>query len=317
MSDQKPTTITVLIPVYNECGTLEPLVEGITHSLSGMRHRILFVDDGSTDGSYEQLCALRERFDTIDLIKFRRNFGKSAALAAGFARAEGDLLFTMDADLQDDPKEIPRFIEKLNEGYDLVSGWKAVRHDPWNKTFPSKVYNAIVERLTGLTIHDVNCGFKLYRMEVVKQLRIYGDQHRLIPVYAASLGYRIGEITVEHHPRTYGMSKYGFKRFSRGALDLATAIFLTHHLFTPGHFFGRVGVILGGLGGLSLLVAALGLCVKSHLVLAVLAIAGVVLIVGGLLAAGLGLCTELALRQFVDPAPYAYISEERVKRNDT
>lgn len=314
MSDQQPITVTVLIPVYNECGTLERLVEGITQSLAAFDHRIVFVDDGSTDGSYELLCALRDRYSTIDLVRFRRNFGKSAALAAGFARVHSDVVFTMDADLQDDPKEIPRFLAKLDEGYDVVSGWKAVRHDPWHKTFPSRVYNAFVAWATGLTIHDVNCGFKLYRADVIEKIRLYGDMHRLIPVYASNLGYRVGEISVEHHPRTYGVSKYGFKRFSRGALDLMTALFLTYHLFTPGHFFGKVGLAAGGLGALFLLASALGFCIKSMLALTLLAIVGTGLLVGGALSIGLGLCAELILRHFVDPIPAAFVAEERVTR---
>lgn len=302
--------ITVLIPVFNERETLEPLALRISEQLAQHEHRILFVDDGSSDGSYDVMRALRERLGTVDIIKFRRNFGKSAALAAGFARAEGDLLFTMDADLQDDPKEIPRFIEKLNEGYDVVCGWKAVRHDPWHKTFPSHIYNRFVARVSGLKIHDINCGFKLFRMEVVKKIRLYGDLHRLIPVFADNLGYRVGEIVVEHHPRTYGVSKYGFERFSRGALDVLTALFLTHHLFTPGHFFGKAGFSLFAVGVLCLVGAALGLLLQTHAALAAIAIGGLTLCVGGILLVGLGLIGELTLRHFVDHNPDPYVEEE-------
>jgi len=315
-SGVKPLTVTVLIPVYNERGTLEALVDGISRSLAGYQHRILFIDDGSTDGSYELLCALRDRYPTIDLVRFRRNFGKSVALAAGFARAESDVLFTMDADLQDDPKEIPRFIEKLNEGFDVVSGWKTVRHDPWHKTFPSRIYNGFVSRVTGLAIHDVNCGFKLYRTDVVKRIRLYGDMHRLIPVYAKNLGYRVGEISVEHHPRTYGVSKYGVKRFSRGALDLMTALFLTHHLFTPGRFFGKVGLGSAALDAVFLVLSVLGLCFQFKAGLAILAVIGSGMIIGGALSVGLGLCAELILRHFVDPVPSAYVADERITRPD-
>ena len=297
--------LTFVIPVFNERGTLEPLVEGILEQAQPHEVRIIFVDDGSTDGSHDKLRELHERHSAVDVLRFRRNLGKSAALAAGFARAGGDLLITMDSDLQDDPKEIPRFIEAIADGNDVVVGWKRVRHDPWHKTFPSRVYNGLVARIFGLGIHDVNCGFKALRMEVAKNIEIHGEMHRLIPVLAADLGYIVAEIPVQHRSRRYGVSKYGIERFSRGALDVLTLLFLSRYLHKPGHFLGRVGFVVIGLGILSGLGACIGLG-------SALGIAGVVCVVGGLTIVGLGLVAELLSRQLAvhDLAPY--IAEERL-----
>ncbi len=308
--------ITFVIPVYNERDTLEALVEGITEHVGSHEHRILFVADGSTDGSYDVLCRLRERFATVDIIRFRRNFGKSAALAAGFARAEGDLLFTMDADLQDDPKEIPRFIEKLNEGYDVVSGWKAVRRDPWHKRFSSRIYNWFTSRVFRLGIHDINCGYKLYRTEVVKRIPMYGGLHRLTPALAASLGYRIAELTVEHHPRRFGVSKYGLERFWRGALDILAVWFLSRHLHTPGHFFGKLGFAAVGLGSLSAFAGVFGwLFLDATAVFAAMLVIGVILLMTGLGLIGLGLVAELLLRRCAPADPSVYIAEEHIRNS--
>ncbi len=215
--------ITVIIPAYNECETLSPLAEQVRARLGAFEHRIVFIDDGSTDDSWDVLRTLHAKFEDIDAVRFRENFGKTSALAAGFARAEGDLVITMDADLQDDPKELGRFIDKINEGFDVVSGWKVRRHDPWTKTFPSKVYNRLISFVFGLELHDINCGFKALRTNIAKQLPLRGDMHRLIPVLAAQIGARITEIPVEHHPRRCGSSKYGVERFWRGIRDAASA----------------------------------------------------------------------------------------------
>ncbi|MDQ1256282.1 MAG: hypothetical protein QG656_878 [Candidatus Hydrogenedentes bacterium] len=296
--------ITFVVPVYNERDTLEALAEGIAANVAPHAHRILFIDDGSTDGSFETLCALQQRFSNVDIVRFRRNFGKSAALAAGFARAEGDLVFTMDADLQDDPREIPRFIAKLEEGYDVVSGWKKERHDPWHKTVPSRIFNGLVARQFGLDIHDINCGFKLYRAEVVKNVPMYGELHRLIPALAASLGYRVAEIPVQHHPRRFGQSKYGFERFSRGAMDALSVWFLGRYLYSPGHLFGKAAMAAWALAALSLLGAAA--CGT-----AAWAIIGVVLAMGGFLLLGQGLVAELAVRHRPSLDTGTLIAEER------
>ncbi|MBN2311781.1 MAG: glycosyltransferase [Candidatus Hydrogenedentes bacterium] len=304
-------SITFVIPVYNERDTLEPLVQGITEHVGSREHTILFVDDGSTDGSSELLDDLKQRLDTVEVIRLRGNFGKSAALAAGFAHAEGDLVFTMDSDLQDEPKEIPRFIEKLDEGFDLVCGWKAVRHDPWHKTVPSRIYNGFVSWLFAVPLHDVNCGFKLFRRAVVKQIELYGEMHRLIPVMAHNLNYRVAEIAVEHHPRRYGQSKYGIERLSRGALDVLTMWFLTRYRHQPGHFFGKYGVLQGALGVLSVAVGVvLGLAGQSGAVSAALWAVGLVFCATGGLTICLGLMAELALRHFVHIDPAVYIEEQ-------
>ena len=211
--------IVVVIPVCNEQHTLETLTEGIVAQLSEQDYRILFVDDGSTDTSYRTLLSLRQSNDRIDVIKFAENSGKTRALHVAFSRIDADVVVTMDADLQDDPKELPRLLAALDEGLDLVCGWKEKRHDPLHKTLPSKVYNGLITRLFGIDIHDVNTGFKAMRGEVARSLTLYADFHRLLPVMAAQGGYRVGEIPVEHHPRRFGKSKYGFSRFYEGVRD--------------------------------------------------------------------------------------------------
>jgi glycosyltransferase involved in cell wall biosynthesis len=300
--------------VYNERETLEPLVAGITEHIAPHPHRIILVDDGSRDGSYEVMCALREKYSTIQIIRLRGNFGKSAALAAGFAHADGDVVFTMDSDLQDEPKEIPRFLEKMAEGYDVVCGWKAVRDDPWHKTIPSHFYNRFVSWLFDVPLHDVNCGFKAFRVDVVKRIQVYGEMHRLIPVMAHSLNYRVGEIPVEHHRRRYGKSKYGFERFSRGALDVLTMWFLSRHKHAPGHFFGKLGFLQGFGGVVALLVGGhLWYWDYSEAAGVALCLAGVVLLASGALTVSLGLLAELVLRHFVHIDPAVYIAADNGK----
>ncbi|HOZ46681.1 MAG TPA: glycosyltransferase family 2 protein [Candidatus Hydrogenedentes bacterium] len=303
--------IDFVIPVFNERDSLERLVAGITEHVGPHLHRIVLVDDGSTDGSFEVICRLREAYDTVDAIRFRRNFGKSAALAAGFGHADGDVVFTMDADLQDDPKEIPRFLEKIEEGFDVVSGWKRVRHDPWHKTMPSQVFNGGIARIFGLDLHDVNCGFKAYRREVVKAIRVYGERHRLLPVLAQERGYRIGEIEVEHHARAFGRSKYGFERFARGAMDVLSVWFLRRYRHSPGHFFAGIGMASASLGVLALLIAAVLALAGHPLKAGALMAAGMIAGVGGWVSVGLGLLAELV----VERAPFDVamcIAEEHV-----
>jgi len=312
--------ITIVVPVYNERESLELLAEGIARHASAHEHRIVFVDDGSTDGSWEVLCRLHEQFDTVDVVRFRRNFGKSAALAAGFRCAEGDCVITMDGDLQDDPKEIPRLIEKLEEGWDVVAGWKQQRNDPWHKTLPSRLYNGVVARLFGLDLHDVNSGYKAYRAEVVKSIHVYGEQHRLIPVLAAGLGYRVTEIPVEHHPRRYGKSKYGLKRFPRGAIDVVTVYFLSRYRHAPGHFFGKLGLGAGLLGLIIACAAGTAWTVLGQPFLGVaLGVVSAGLLAGGCTAAAVGLAAELLVRlaaerdssQQPSTYPASYVKEER------
>lgn len=236
--------LSFVIPLKDEEGTLEELYEGILKNVpSNLSFEIIFIDDGSSDNSYEILKGIHERDKKVKIIRFRRNFGKSSALFAGFNRVKGDIIITMDADLQDDPKEIPKFIEKIKEGYDLVSGWKKKRKDPITKTLPSKIFNKLSSILTGVKIHDFNCGYKAYRREVVENLEIYGELYRYIPALVNSKGFKITEIPVEHHERKYGRSKYGWERISKGFLDLITVIFLTRFLKRPMHLFGGVGIL--------------------------------------------------------------------------
>jgi glycosyltransferase involved in cell wall biosynthesis len=236
--------ISVVVPVYNEVESLPELVSQLKKVLEDQgRWEILFIDDGSTDGSSEYLKKLAQNEDSIKLIRLHRNYGKSAALAEGFKYAEGDYVVTLDADLQDDPAEIPNLIAKLEEGYDLVSGWKVDRKDPWTKTFPSRVFNFVTRFMTGVKIHDFNCGLKIYRQAVVKSLDIYGGRHRYIPALAGEKRFKVGEIPVNHRPRKYGKTKYGGTRFFHGFFDLLTILFLSRYTQNPLHLFGYFGLL--------------------------------------------------------------------------
>jgi glycosyltransferase involved in cell wall biosynthesis len=247
--------ISLVIPVFNERESLLPLCEEIA-AVAAEHHldlEVLFVDDGSGDGSWGAIRELAGRLKWVHGIRFRRNFGKAAALAAGFRAARGDVILTLDADLQDDPKEIPRFLTALETGYDVVSGWKKVRLDPWHKVWPSWVFNGLVSWLTDVRLHDHNCGMKCYRAEVLREVRLYGELHRFIPVLAAARGFRIGEIAINHRPRKFGHSKYGVRRFVKGFLDLLTVKFLTSFRRRPQHLLGSIGLLSFFLGGLILL----------------------------------------------------------------
>ncbi|HEY7983345.1 MAG TPA: glycosyltransferase family 2 protein [Ktedonobacterales bacterium] len=244
--------LSVVIPVYNEEQSLHPLYDGVTASLQalGGSYEIIFVDDGSSDGSFDVMRALHEGDPHVRVVRFRRRFSKTPALVAGFAHARGDIIFTLDGDLQDDPAEIPQFLAKLEEGYDLVSGWKFPRHDPITKTVPSFFFNRMVGMATGVRLHDMNCGFKAYRRELIDDLKLYGELHRFIPVLAHQRGFRVTEVKIHHHARKYGKSKYGARRFLRGFLDLVTVVFLISYLRTPLRLFGTLGLfsLVAGIG---------------------------------------------------------------------
>jgi dolichol-phosphate mannosyltransferase len=253
------SVISIVIPVYNEHDSLLPLHEEIAAvaQQANLAFEILFVDDGSTDGSWKVIAELARQHPWVHGIRFRRNFGKAAALSAGFRAARGEIILTLDADLQDDPAEIPRFLRALEEGgADVVSGWKRVRHDPWHKVGPSRVFNAMVSRLTGVKLHDHNCGMKCYRAEVFREVRLYGELHRFIPVLAAARGFRVGEIEINHRPRKFGRSKYGVRRFVKGFLDLLTVKFLTGFGQRPQHLLGSLGLVSFLLGNLGLIYLA-------------------------------------------------------------
>jgi glycosyltransferase involved in cell wall biosynthesis len=296
-----------VIPVLNEEDTVATLARGIAAHCGGHAFHILFVDDGSTDGTYAALRMLQSTMPEVEVIRFRRNMGKSHALAAGFMRAHGDVVLMMDGDLQDDPVEIPRLLEKLEEGYDVVCGWKQNRNDPWHKTIPSRIYNRAMSRVFGLELHDINTGFKAMRLPVAKRLALYGERHRLITVFALRLGYSVTEVPVQHHPRRFGRSHYGFERFSRGALDALAVWFLDRYQHSPGHLFGKYGVI-GMLAGLFLAVGGLvsGLLLNQGAAGLVLWLTGLIVHFAGGLLLALGLLAELVVRRLPQPDPELY-----------
>ncbi|MGA1205666.1 MAG: glycosyltransferase family 2 protein [Opitutales bacterium] len=244
--------ISVVIPVLDEEESLMELVDRLRQVLmieAPGAHEVIFVDDGSRDGSWEVIRSQRALHgDWIRGIRHRRNFGKAAALAHGFEAARGKVIVTMDADLQDQPEEIPKLTKALADGADMVSGWKQDRKDPIDKTLPSMVFNFLVRMTSGLRLKDVNCGFKAYRAEVAKGIKLYGEMHRFIPLLAHAEGFRVVEVAVRHQPRTHGHSKYGPKRVIKGALDLLTTVVLTRFLRRPAHFFGGAGLVVGALG---------------------------------------------------------------------
>jgi glycosyltransferase involved in cell wall biosynthesis len=296
--------VSVVIPVHNEQDDVAELTRSLREVLT-QPHEIIFIDDGSTDATWQRLLALHKP-GSVRLLRFRRNFGKTAALSAGFAAAQGALVITMDGDLQDDPKEIPRFLREIEQGADLVVGWKKRRHDPWHKVAASRLFNFVVARSTGLALHDVNCGFKACRREVVRDIRIYGEMHRFIPVLAAAKGYRVTEIEVAHHPRIHGRSKYGVERLLKGFLDLVTVQLVTRFGDRPAHGFGWVGLALFGAGALAALLHFTNLHAFGFALLAVM------LGVGGFVFLAAGWVAEVALAQRgpSEPVPVYSIEEQ-------
>jgi len=306
---QMQPRLSFVIPFMDEEETLRELADRIEQAARnclrpGESYELWFIDDGSRDRSVkivEELVAARPE---VHLLELQGNFGKSAALAAGFSEARGEVVFTLDADLQDDPKEIPRFLAKLDEGYDLVSGYKEKRNDPFTKVVPSRVFNAMVRRLTGVRLHDVNCGFKAYRAVVLRNLRLYGEMHRFVPVLAHWKRFKIGEIVVEHHARKFGKSKFGGGRFFRGLMDLLTVFFLLKYERRPAHFFGGVGALLSlsGVGVLSYL-SVLWMMGESigRRPLLILGVLGVVV---GVQILATGLIAELIVHLGAAQAPY-------------
>ena len=237
--------LSFVIPAKDEEKSVELLYKGIVEVTNGLKKsfEIIFVDDGSIDKTFNVLKNLHQKDNRVKVIKLRGSFGKSIALQTGFDNARGQIIFTLDADLQDDPKEIPSFLKKLDEGYDLVSGWKKKRNDPFSKTFPSKIGNWATRFFTGIKIHDLNCGFKAYKKRVANNLNLYGELYKYIPVLAEKQNFKVGEIIVSHHPRKFGKSKFGWQRNIKGFLDMLTIVFITRYLRRPGHFFGSLGLI--------------------------------------------------------------------------
>lgn len=244
--------ISIVIPVKDEEKSLPILYQEILRAVKPLKKsfEIIFVDDGSRDGSAEILRKLSKGGKSVVFIQFRGNFGKSEALSSGFNQAKGKIIITMDADLQDDPAEIPKLLHKLNQGYDLVCGWKKKRLDPITKVLPSRIWNFMTATLSGIKLHDFNCGLKVYKKEVAKSLVLYGELYRLIPILAAEKKFKITEIPINHRQRKYGQSKFGADRFIKGFLDMITVIFLTKFIRRPAHFFGSLGIIFGFAGSL-------------------------------------------------------------------
>ncbi len=288
--------VSLIAPVYNECESLTILHEKITAVMQqlGMAWEIIYIDDGSTDGSIDVLRGLYEKDSHVVLAVQRRNFGKSLALALAFALARGRILVTLDADLQDEPAEIPNLLAKLDEGYDIVSGWKHERQDPLTKRIPSWIANRVTSMTTGLRLHDMNSGLKAYRADCVKNIQLYGDLHRYIPVMAHLAGFRVGEIPVVHHERKFGQSKYGVERLLRGGLDLMTVLFLNQYGRRPLHLFGGGGAVLFLLGlGINLVLSVQWFLGDRNLSERPLLQLGILLIVLGVQFMMMGLLAEL------------------------
>lgn len=299
--------LTLIVPVLNEAESLVELhrqIEAVCRA-GGLEWQLLLIDDGSTDGSWGVIESLASQDARVHGIRFRRNFGKAAAQMAGLRAAQGDILITMDADLQDDPSEIPAFVNRLAEGFDVVNGWKERRLDPWHKVYPSKVFNWMVSRLTGLWLHDHNCGLKAFRCEVGRELRLYGELHRFIPVLAHARGFRVTELPVHHRPRQHGYSKYGVRRFLRGFLDLLTVKFITGFGDRPQHMLGGIGLLFFGLGfaglsylaGLWLLMNVIGLIAVREVGTRPLLSYSLASLLLGAQAVSLGLIAELLIHR--------------------
>ena len=297
--------ISIVIPVFNEHESIVDLYSEICEIISLYNDwEIIFIDDGSSDGSAEIIIDIASKDSKVKLIRFFRNFGKSAALSEGFKYAKGDVIITMDADLQDDPKEIPNLVKKIG----LVSGWKKIRHDPWTKTFPSKIFNFITKLLTGVKIHDFNCGLKAYRSAVIKSIEIFGGRHRYIPALAGQNNFSVSEIIVNHRPRKFGVTKYGGSRLFHGFFDLLTILFLNKYTQHPLHFFGMIGLTTFTVGSLTELVVLyykfwLGDPFAKHIALLLL---GVIFLFIGVQFFSIGLLGEMMAR-------YSQRKEDRVK----
>lgn len=287
--------LSVVVPLLNEAESLPELYVALDDTLS--RHaegcELIFVDDGSSDDSFQVLQGLRRKDERVKIIQLRGNQGKATALAVGFREAQGEVIITLDADLQDDPKEIPKFLAKLEEGYDLVSGWKVRRQDPWTRRLLSAIFNRVTALITGLRIHDFNCGFKAYRRAVIGELRLHGELHRFIPALASWRGFAVAEIEVEHHPRRYGRSKYGMERIPWGFFDLLTVIMLTRYTTKPLHLFGLLGLFLGFAGFAIIGYLSLGWFLGKWIGTRPLFLVGAILIIAGIQLVSFGLVAEM------------------------
>jgi glycosyltransferase involved in cell wall biosynthesis len=284
--EMRKADISFVIPLKDERATLVELRDRISSRFAADdRIEFIFIDDGSWDDSWEVIRSMAAA-DPVRVrgLKFRQNRGKAAALTAGFRAATGSVIFTLDADLQDDPAEIPRFLAKLDEGFDLVSGWKKVRHDPWHKVLPSRVFNRLLSHFSGVRLHDHNCGFKCYRAEVAKSLTLHGEMHRMVPALSGIGGFKCAEIVVQHHPRLHGVSKYGFERYIRGFMDMVTVGFLRKYRERPSHFLGKIVMACA-------MLACLLIVGGSAAVIAWRSLEGLAAIVSGVVFAGAAILT--------------------------
>ncbi len=307
--------ISVVIPVHDEERSVALLYDELGSALTplGREWEAIFVDDGSTDGTFSALTRLHDAAPNVRVVRLRRNFGKATALAAGFAQAQGEVVVTIDGDLQDDPAEIPKLLAKLDEGFDLVSGWKTQRRDPLSRRIPSKIFNRVTGALSGVRLHDMNCGLKAYKAEVVRGLRLYGELHRFIPVLAHQRGYRVAELPVNHRPREHGRSRYGIERYLRGAFDLMSVSFVGRYRTRPLHLFGTLGLVLGFVGTLVLVYLTL-LKLEGHAIgQRPLLTLGVLLVVVGIQLFSLGLLAELILAQHEQRVPEAERERQHVE----
>lgn len=291
--------ISVVVPLLNEEHSLETLYEEIARALEpqAQPYEVIFVDDGSTDGSMTVLSELAAQTTNVVVVRLRRNFGKAAALQAGFLEAQGDVVVTIDADLQDDPAEIPQLLAKLDEGFDLVSGWKTRRNDPWTRRLFSRMFNRATALVSGVRLHDVNCGLKAYRAEVLKGMRLYGELHRFIPVLASYRGFRVAEIPVNHRPRQHGRSRYGTERYLRGFFDLLSVTFMGRYRHRPLHLFGGLGLLMGAFGFVILVYLTVLKIWGESIGERPLLTLGVLLVVVGIQLLSLGLLSELLTSQ--------------------
>lgn len=309
---QRAAKCSFVIPFFNESESLEILYREIVEECERLNHSIefVFVDDGSDDGGDKVVRELAKRDDRISLIRFRRNFGKSAALSAGFREAVGEIVFSMDADLQDNPCEIGNFLAKLDDGYDCVTGWKQVRNDPIDKTMPSKLFNGAVNKTFGLELNDHNCGFKAYRREVLAELEMYGELHRFVPALLHARGFKVGQIPVEHRARRFGKSKFGTKRLIKGALDLVTVWLTTRYAARPLHLFGGGGLLLSTVGGAILAyLSVLWLIGAGPIGDRPLLMLGMLLVLFGGQMISVGLVAEVVLRRTIDEKDKYSIAE--------
>ena len=291
--------ISVVVPVRDEELTVERLYDELAQALSerGEAWEVVFVDDGSRDGTHAALVRLHAGTSNVRVVRLRRNLGKAAALDAGFREVEGELVVTIDGDLQDDPAEIPRLLAKLDEGYDLVTGWKTHRNDPLARRVLSRVFNTVTGWLSGVRLHDMNCGLKAFRVDVARELDLYGELHRFVPVLAHDLGFRVTELGVNHRPREHGRSRYGMERYARGFLDLLTVTFMSRYRHRPLHLFGGLGLVLGTIGTGILVYLTIEKIGGEPIGRRPLLLLGVLLVVVGIQFFSLGLLSELVTSQ--------------------